>query len=70
MYPSHLLRKKGRILCFVEFITMLSTLPRIVGPFRGIFTKSLGRGPWSSPKRSLRCKGTLYPTTKGNEWWL
>ena len=70
LYPSHLLRKKGRILCFVEFITMLSTLPRIVGPFRGIFTKSLGRGPWSSPKRNPlpnhKGKGVVAVVIHGN----
>ena len=45
LYPDHLLRKKERILCFVEFIIMSSTLLRIVGPFVGFFTRSLGRGP-------------------------
>ena len=29
---GHQLRKKGRIPCFVGFITMSSTVPRTVGP--------------------------------------
>ena len=44
LYPGHLLRKKGRILCFAGFITMLSTLPRVVGPFKGFFIKKLRDG--------------------------
>ena len=70
LYLGHQLRKKGKIPYFVGFIIMSNTLPRTVGPSVGFFTRNLGREPWSSLKRNLKCKGTLYLTTRENEWWL
>ena len=63
-------RKKERIRCFAELIIMSCILLRIVGPFVGFFTRNLESEPWSSLRRNPRCKGTLYPITRGREWWL
>ena len=68
LYLGHLLKKKGRTLCFVGFITMSSTLLRTVRPFVGSFTRSLRREPWSSLRRNPKYKGTLYPTIREKEW--
>ena len=68
--PGHQLRKKGRILCFARFITMSNTPPRTTGPSVGFSTRSLGREPWSSLKRSPEYKGTLYPIIREMGWWL
>ena len=70
LYPGHLLKKKGKTICFAKFITMLSTLLRIVEPFVSSFTRNLGSKPWTSLKKNPKCKGTLYPTTGEREWWL
>ena len=70
LWLGHLLKKKGRTLCFAGFMTMSSTLLMTAGAFIGFFTRSLGREPWSSLRRNPKCKETLYPTTRENEWWL
>ena len=62
--------ERESIPCFVESIIMSSTLLRIFGPSKGFFTRSLGRGPWSSPNRNLRYRGTLYLTIREKRWWL
>ena len=67
LYPSHLLKKKERTFYFARFITMSNTLPRTVGAFVGFFIRSLQRESWSSLKRNLKCKGTLYPITRERE---
>ena len=68
LYLGHLLKKKGRTLCFVGFITMSSTLLRTARPSVGFFTRSLRREPWSSLRRNPKYKGTLYPTIREKEW--
>ena len=58
------IEERERIPCFVESIIMSSTLLRIFGPSKGFFRRSSGRGPWSSPNRNLRYRGTLYLTIR------
>ena len=66
LYLDYLLRKKVRIHCFAEFITMSSTLLRIAGPSVGFFTRNLGREPWSLLKRNRSAKGVVAVMIHGN----
>ena len=65
LYLGHLLRKKERIHCFVGFITMSSTLLRIVGPFTGFFTKKFREGTLELTQREPEVQRNPLPNHKG-----
>ena len=66
LYPSHRLRKKGRISCFTRFITTLNTLPRIARPSVGFFTRRLGGNPGAYSKGARSAKEpSTQPQKKG-----
>ena len=68
LYLGHLLRKKERIPCFVGFITMSSTLLKIVGPSEGFSQKAYGGGgTLKLTQRELKVQRNPLPNHKGKE---